>query len=255
MADEMTDDQGYRGPSHRTPRFERWPDAEYDAALHLLDRQVVDCDGRLVAKVDDVELTVDHDGRLVPTALLVGLPALLPRLGRLAGPLLTRTHARVYVAHGDRVRPSVIDMERVHEVTSEVHLDVERAGLLRPREDAAGGPERFRLGQVLGLPVHAAAGTGIPSRSRVLDLRRDGAPDGGDDGRQVVTALVVGRDRPGALLGYDRSPDAGPRAIAAFVRWLHRHARVVELGRGVEIDREAGEVRIGEGASCRPLLG
>ncbi|WP_206056116.1 hypothetical protein, partial [Nocardioides sp.] len=74
-------------------------------------------------------------------------------------------------------------------------------------------------------------------------------------GRSRVGALVVGPGRPGALLGYDRRREPGPRAVAEVVRWLHRHARVVQLGTEVEIDREAGEVRIGSGASLLPLLG
>ena len=42
-----------------------------DAVLHLLDRQVVDVDGRMVCKVDDLELTEFDDGVLGVTALLV----------------------------------------------------------------------------------------------------------------------------------------------------------------------------------------
>ena len=56
----------------------------YDAALQLLDRQLVDPDGRLVAKVDDLEVAEREDGRLVVTAILTGPGALGRRLrGRL----------------------------------------------------------------------------------------------------------------------------------------------------------------------------
>jgi sporulation protein YlmC with PRC-barrel domain len=55
-------------------------ETHYDAALHLLDRQIIDPDGRLVAKVDDLELTEREDGRLVVSALLIGPSALGPRL-------------------------------------------------------------------------------------------------------------------------------------------------------------------------------
>ena len=44
-----------------------------DAVLHLLDRQVVDADDRLVCKVDDVELTEYDDGVLGVTGLLSGI--------------------------------------------------------------------------------------------------------------------------------------------------------------------------------------
>ncbi len=242
----------YEPPPHRQPRFHAWPAAEYDAALHLLDRQVVDVDGRQVAKVDDLELTLDVDGRLVPTGLLVGLPALLPRLGPRLGGLLARTHARVYDAQAHRTRPDVIDLAVVDAVSSEVHLSVPRAGLLRPREDGEPAPERWRLNDVLGLPVAASRQTGIASGSRVLDVRL--VP--GEDGRAPAAgALVVGPGRPGALLGYDRHDHPGPWLVAHLVRWLHRHACVVELGPAVDIDRDAGEVRVGREASCRPLLG
>jgi hypothetical protein len=59
------------------PGFRR----QYDAGLHLLDRQIVDRDGSPVAKVDDLELRERADGRLAVAALLVGPGALGPRIG------------------------------------------------------------------------------------------------------------------------------------------------------------------------------
>lgn len=224
----------------------------YDVALHLLDRQVVDSDGRLVAKVDDVELTVGADASLVPTGLLVGLPALLPRFGPHLGGLLTRTHARVFEVQAGGAVPDVIDLDLVTEIGSEVHLSVPRAGLLRPRADVEPAAERVRLGQLLGLPVLAPAGAGLHRHSRVLDARVVPVPDGR---RTVVDALVVGPGRAGALLGYDRRSEPGPWLVADVVRWLHRHARVVALGPRVEVDTAAGEVRVSAGASVGPLLG
>lgn len=224
----------------------------YDAALHLLDRQVVDSDGRMVCKVDDVELTVGERGELVPTGLLVGLPALLPRFGRHTGALLTRTHARIFEAQRHRTRPDVIDIDLVEEVGSEVRLSVPRAEVLGPREDGPSAPDRVRLGALLGMPVTADPQQGLHPHSRLLDVRLVAVPDGR---RHVVDALVVGPGRPGALLGYDRRGEQGPWLVADLVRWLHRHARVVGVGLAVEIDRSAGEVRVGAGASVRPLLG
>jgi hypothetical protein len=55
---------------------------ELDAALHLLDRQLVDVEGRLAGKVDDLELTERPDGPPFVTAILSGPGALGPRLGR-----------------------------------------------------------------------------------------------------------------------------------------------------------------------------
>ena len=47
-----------------------------DAVLHLLDRQVIDADGLLVCKVDDVELTVFDDGVLGDQAAALAALAL-----------------------------------------------------------------------------------------------------------------------------------------------------------------------------------
>jgi sporulation protein YlmC with PRC-barrel domain len=59
-------------------------DETFDLRLRLLDRQVVDPDGAMICKVDDVELERSDDGSYVVTALLAGPLALGPRLpGRL----------------------------------------------------------------------------------------------------------------------------------------------------------------------------
>jgi len=65
-----------------------------DLALHLLDRQVVDTDGRAVCKVDDLEFTVPDDGSApYVSAILCGPAALGPRLGGLLGRwLVASTH-------------------------------------------------------------------------------------------------------------------------------------------------------------------
>ena len=52
------------------------------AALHLLDRQLRDRDGRLCGKVDDLELERTEDGTIVVTAILSGPGHLLYRMGR-----------------------------------------------------------------------------------------------------------------------------------------------------------------------------
>lgn len=222
----------------------------YDVTLHLLDRQIVGADDRLVAKVDDVELTWLSDGTLVPTALLVGLPVLLPRISG----VLARTHRLARAAAADRDLPLVIDLGLVDEVGSDVRLNVvTHARLPRMDRARADDPQRSRVGDLLGIPVRCAA---LPRRSKVLDLCVVGAPGrAGRDDRHEVVALIVGPGRPGALLGYDRRSEPGPAAVAGLVRWLHRHARVVELGPGVRIDRTAGEVRIAPGTSLLPLRG
>ncbi len=221
----------------------------YDVGLHLLDRQVIGSDDRPVGKVDDIELIIEDDGGLVPSALLMGLPALLPRFGRRLGRGMARAHRLVREAAADQELPLVVDFDLVEEVSSDVRLSEPAHGLLhRMAHERAADPRRCRVGDLLGMPVRCG---GLRRRSKVLDLRMVGSPDG--TGEHRVVALLVGPGRPGALFGYDRRSDPGPAAVAAVVHWLHRHARVVELDDSVEIDRESGEVRIGSAASLQPL--
>ncbi|THI91602.1 hypothetical protein E7Z54_22310, partial [Nocardioides sp.] len=146
---------------------------QYDAALHLLDRQVVGSDDRPVAKVDDVELTVEPDGTLVPTALLVGLPALLPRFGGRLGPWLLQRYVDLGTMQADRAEPSVIDLGLVASVSSEIRLSVPGADVVRRRVDQGvpSAMERWRLGALVGLPVRCER---LPRRSCVLDVRLTG---------------------------------------------------------------------------------
>lgn len=99
----------------------------YDAALHLLDRQIVDPDRMPLGKVDDLELTEGPDGALVVTALLTGPGALGPRLGGRIGRWWTSAwrHAR------GEPHPQVarIPMTSVVEISSEVRVVGPRATL------------------------------------------------------------------------------------------------------------------------------
>jgi hypothetical protein len=63
---------------------------------------------------------------------------------------------------------------------------------------------------------------------RVLDVRMELEGDGSAP-RILVTALVVGRGRPGSMLGYDRSPEQGPFLLNRLIRWLHRHSGLIRL--------------------------
>ena len=71
-----------------------------DAALELLDRQLVDSDDSLAGKVDDLELTPSEDDPhvLYVTAILSGPGALGPRLpgrlGRAWSAMFDRLHPR-----------------------------------------------------------------------------------------------------------------------------------------------------------------
>jgi hypothetical protein len=94
--------------------------ARYDAALHLLDRQILDPDNRPVANVDDLELTENEDGDLVVTAILTGPGALGPRLGGRLGSWTVAIWRRLR-ADADPV-PGRIDAALITDVDSAVHV-------------------------------------------------------------------------------------------------------------------------------------
>ena len=80
---------------------------------------------------------------------------------------------------------------------------------------------------------------------RVLDVRLDGGPEvQARHSEQVleVTGLLVGRGRPGGLLGYDRQGEQGPWLVNKAVRWLHRDSGMVDADRIVGIDWGHGRV-------------
>jgi sporulation protein YlmC with PRC-barrel domain len=114
----------------------------YDAALHLLDRQLVDPDGRLVAKVDELELTDLGDGRLTITAVLSGPGALGPRLRGRAGQLVVAVWCRLHPAQ--HPEPARIPFRHVVRIDSAVHLS------LRRREMAVDGFEDWIRDHVIG---------------------------------------------------------------------------------------------------------
>ena len=102
-----------------------------DLNLHLLDRQVVDTDGLLVCKVDDVELELGDNGALYVTAILVGPRALGSRVGGRLGRWITSIASRQ--ATGP---PPRIDMGIVRDIGSAITLDAHRADLgVAPLED------------------------------------------------------------------------------------------------------------------------
>ncbi|MGC4808836.1 hypothetical protein [Micromonospora sp. DT233] len=86
----------------------------------LLDRQIVDRDGRLVGRVDDVEFGLDADGVPYLTALLSGEGALGPRIGGRSGRLLVAV-AGLFVADPP-VPPRRIPYPLVERVDSAVRL-------------------------------------------------------------------------------------------------------------------------------------
>jgi len=107
----------------------------YDAALNLLDRQIIDPDGGLVANVDDLELTERDDGRLVVTALLVGPGVLGPRLGGRLGHWTVAVWRRLCAE--ENPKPGRIDAADISRIDSGVHLAA------RPDDRGVDGLERW----------------------------------------------------------------------------------------------------------------
>jgi hypothetical protein len=99
------------------------------AALDLLDRQLVDRNGRLAGKVDDVEFAVDDDSDALPRvdALLSGLGALANQLGGDLGRWLTSIERRLALRR-DRA-PSRIDFGAVKSIGSSIELAADREEL------------------------------------------------------------------------------------------------------------------------------
>ncbi len=92
-----------------------------DAGLELLDRQVMDRDGRPVGKVDDLELATPGGGAPpVLEALLIGPQALGARIGGRLGRAMAGIASRV----AGTERPLAIPMEQVDEIGVVVRLRV-----------------------------------------------------------------------------------------------------------------------------------
>ena len=98
------------------------PPGAIDGYLELLDRQVLDHDGRMIGKVDDVEMEEREDGRLYVTALLSGPGALGPRLDGALATFVTSTWARL----SGRGAPARIPWSQVSSVGTAIRLSVDR---------------------------------------------------------------------------------------------------------------------------------
>ena len=104
-----------------------------EAGLHLLDRQLIDSDGRLAGKVDDLELEVpEGGGPPVVTAILSGPGALSRRIGGRAGAWLEAVANRL---RGDQ-RPARVPFGVVKRIGSAVDLSVAKAELETNRLEA-----------------------------------------------------------------------------------------------------------------------
>jgi hypothetical protein len=101
---------------------------ELDLVVHLLDRQVVDPDQRMVCNVDDLELTEPDDGGPpYVTAILAGPAALAPRFGGLLGRWVLAVQRRLHPAEAPE--PARIDFGVVDEVGALVRISRHREEL------------------------------------------------------------------------------------------------------------------------------
>jgi sporulation protein YlmC with PRC-barrel domain len=106
-----------------------------EAGLHLLDRQLIDKDGRLAGKVDDLELELpEGGGPPVVTAILSGPGALSRRLGGRLGAWLEALANRV--REGDDRHPARVPFGLVKRIGSAVDLSVAKAELETNRLEA-----------------------------------------------------------------------------------------------------------------------
>ena len=100
---------------------------QVSAGLHLLDRQLVDVDGMMAGKVDDLELVWPSEGGppLVGD-ILAGTGALARRLGGRPGAWLASVHARL---RGGDADPARVSFGVVSELGDHVQLTVSREDL------------------------------------------------------------------------------------------------------------------------------
>jgi hypothetical protein len=108
-----------------------------DAGLELLDRQLIDRDGKLAGKVDDIEITLpenwpDNDTGELPvvTALLSGPGVLAERLGGRFGTGWAAFHRRI---HPGTDGSGAIPIAQVRDIGSAIQLAVSRDELSSDR--------------------------------------------------------------------------------------------------------------------------
>lgn len=123
------------------------------AALHLLDRQLLDRSGRMAGCVDDLELTEADDGSMFVSAILSGPGILAPRLGAGRFGRWRRRSQQLWAAEEGRSDPTRIAFGRVRTIDSHVTLAADADDL------ASSDTERWARDHIVGrLPgsAHAA---------------------------------------------------------------------------------------------------
>jgi sporulation protein YlmC with PRC-barrel domain len=120
-----------RAPAERVAaEVDPGPDAGriLDAGLELLDRQIIDINGRMAGNVDDLELTFpDPGGPPVVSAILAGPGALARRIGGRLGNAVASVHERLQSS--DVEGPARISFGVVASIGSDVRITVSRQDL------------------------------------------------------------------------------------------------------------------------------
>ncbi|MFF5205792.1 hypothetical protein [Streptosporangium sp. NPDC000396] len=219
------------------------------AQLHLLDRQVVHArDGRLICKVDDLELESEPDGRPYISAILAGPLALGPRIGGTVGRMMVAVTE--LLRPEERPEPPRIPMALVSEIGSAItaggeleELTLERwtrdniiapipgSGQIEPREPGnppeRGSPDATRLSGLIGVTVTDAEGR-IVGQVADLQFSQEGPLLGGVQYAFRIEGLVVVPRHTGQLFGYERGPGGrAPWLVRSVIRWLHSGSRFV----------------------------
>jgi sporulation protein YlmC with PRC-barrel domain len=202
---------------------------EVDLALHLLDDQILDAEGKRCGRVDDVELKGGPREATAVAALLVG-PAVWP--ARLPRPL---DSALQLLVPGPAF---CVDWEVVQEVNTTVNLSrkAEELGIGQNdgrsvRWTGATVEDRVRLTDLMGKLVVDERRQNL---GRVQDVRAERMTPDPSEGKVrepwVVTGLLVGKLGVLQRLGVtreereERTPEARPPPN--FVGW----ARIDEIG-------------------------
>ncbi|MFC6083529.1 hypothetical protein [Sphaerisporangium aureirubrum] len=217
------------------------------AHLHLLDRQVVrTTDGRLLCKVDDLEIE-PGDAPYV-TAILSGPLALGPRVGGVIGRLMTGT--TLLFRKEEDPAPQRILMTQVTEIGSAVKVgtEVPEASLERWIRDhvidplpGSGTddpgtreprpvrrpdvPDRPRLSTLIGRRVLDQDETPI-GQVADIQLTQDGPLLAETQHAFRLSGLIIVPRHTGQLFGYERGPGGNsPALVRTVIRRLHHDSR------------------------------
>lgn len=241
---------------------------EWDVEFNLLDRQIIDCEDRLVAKVDDLELNERFDRRLEVTAILIGPGVLGPRLGGRLGEWTAAIWRRL---HPDAdPAPGRIGVEEITSIDNAVHvgatrleLDVEGFEVWADEKvvsrlpfvhgdgpaDRPRGRDRFelpplgtqrRMSQLLGQAVHTRSGVHLGT---VSDARVRFTPGANE---MAVESLMVNDRAMRSRFGYERPVDHHPWPVRMLLRATDSPASGrIDWADVTEVDWDARRVVLG----------